>query len=131
MRFRRLLAGTLAAITLGGVATEIVPAVAHNLDPEGVEVDPVLTRQLGAAKASDQLMVFVHGSSSGAAVEAARTSGLRVVSTWRQIGVAVAVGRPAAIKKLTKVDGLTYLEANRQLKHHLDTSHKATRYAEA
>lgn len=120
-----------AVVLTGALLILSTPVLAVSGPPTGAPLDPFLAAQLGAASPGSELPVFVHGTSIDVAKSAIRHSGLRLVATWDFVGVAVAVGRPAAIGGARRFPGVTYLEADRPIEFFLDTSHTATRGEEA
>ena len=80
---------------------------------------------------SRPVVVFVHGTSRSAAVEAIDTAGLELITVFESVGVPVAAGTPAQIRTLLDAEGVTYVEPNRELDLLLDTSRVAIRAREA
>ncbi|MET8910972.1 S8 family serine peptidase [Micromonospora sp. NPDC004551] len=117
-----LIAGTLAAALVAPVA----PAQASNpLAP----ISSSLARTLTTA--SGTIPVFVHGTSIGAARQAAADTGLKLITTWNKIGVAVARGTAEQIAAVRGHAGVTYVEGDQPLRPYLSTSNVATRGEQA
>jgi len=74
---------------------------------------------------------MVHGTDIATARSAVRASGMRLITTYDKIGVAVASGTSAQIAAAGNQPGITYLEGNTPIEFTLDTSNTATRGAEA
>lgn len=115
------------------VAIALVAAV---LPPGGspsmpADLDPWLSRRLPAAAPDTPLRVLVHGTTADAALDAVADAGLTPVATWERVGVAVAWGTPAEVASVARQPGITYVEGDRPLVWHTDTTHVATRAAEA
>ncbi len=87
--------------------------------------------ELLAAGGDDPLTVFVHGASTGVAVAAAEAAGLTVVDVFDRVEVAVATGAPAAVAAVAGQPGVRYVEADAPISFGMQTSHIATRGAEA
>lgn len=85
-----------------------------------------LADQLANAAPDAPVMVFVHSTTIDQAVHAADAAGLDVVSHWARIGVAVAIGTPAAIQRVALDPAVRYVEPDAPVEQLLDTAHKAT-----
>ncbi|MBQ0907013.1 S8 family serine peptidase [Micromonospora sp. U21] len=117
-----LIAGVLAAALVAPVA----PAQASNpLAPISSSLARTLTTASGA------IPVFVHGTSIGAARQAAADTGLKLITTWNKIGVAVARGTAEQIVAVRGHAGVTYVEGDQPLRPYLSTSNVATRGEQA
>ena len=90
-------------------------------------VDAHLLGLLDSAKAGDQLVVFVRADDVAVAEKAARASGLTVFDRFERVGTAIAIGTPAQIRDVAQTRGLLFIEADRPIEFHSDTSHTATR----
>ena len=124
---RRTAVLAAAALVLGPL-----PAYAlATADPAPARVQGWLADRLSTASATDALRVYVHASSADAAREAAQASGLTVVEVFDKVGVAVADGVKAQIAEVRSAAGVTYVEGDQPAELLLDTSHQATRGAEA
>jgi serine protease AprX len=75
--------------------------------------------------------VLVHGTDIAAARAAVAATGMRPVTEFRRIGVAVASGTAAQIQAARTQPGITYLEGNSPIAFLDETSNIATRGAEA
>ncbi|MET7966295.1 S8 family serine peptidase [Micromonospora sp. NPDC005305] len=113
-----LIAGVVAAALIAPVA----PAQASNpLAPMSSSLARTLTT------ASGTIPVFVHGTSIDAARQAAADTGLKLITTWNKIGVAVARGTAEQIAAVRSHAGVTYVEGDQPLQPYLSTSNVATR----
>jgi subtilisin family serine protease len=100
----------------------------------GPRLDRELVRRLDAAAPGELITVLVHareGGDAGPAATAAEGAGLEVVRRFDRVGVAAARGTAAAVRDLVDVPELSFLEADRPLAWHMQTSHRATRGEEA
>src|SRR5687768_16208014 len=127
-----LVAGLLAAQVMG----EPVNAAPTHASPFHVErdrprVDGLLAKQLEEAAPTDVLRVFVHAASAQEAENAAAHAGLGVITTFDQVGVAAAVGLPAAIREVTATKGVSFVEADRPVRTLMDTAPTASRSTDA
>jgi serine protease AprX len=111
-----------------GVAIASAPAAADATPGSGARIQKWLAGHLASAPTAT---VFVHGTSTATAKRAARASGLKVLTTWDAIGVAVATGSRSQIRSVAHRPGVTYLEGDQPLKYALATSNIATRGDEA
>lgn len=129
MRLSKRGAATAAAALLvtAGLAGQ-APAGATTA---GVPVQPFLQRVLASASGTTPVTVLVHGSDIAAARSAVRSSGLRLVTTFDRIGVAVARGTATQVQAAGHAPGVTYLEGNQPISFTLATSNTATRGSEA
>ena len=119
MRIKALI---VAAAT--GVAIASVPAAADATPASGARMQTWLAGHLASVS---RATVLVHGTSTAAATRAARASGLKVLTTWDAIDVAVASGSRAQIRSVAERPGVTYLEGDQPLTYALATSNVATR----
>ncbi|MGQ0434035.1 MAG: S8 family serine peptidase [Microthrixaceae bacterium] len=125
--------GALAAVVLvvstGAAFAQHAPAsrTIASAQPAPVQVmAPGLADQLEAAPAGEDVMVFVHATTVSDAKQAATTAGLQVVDQWDRINVAIAVGTPDAVERVSLDPAVSYVEPNRAVDLYLDTAHKAT-----
>ena len=102
----------------------IAPAWA-NFSPAAAQMDPHLTAQL--ATGADRLVVFVHAADAADADQAVKEAGLSKLQAFERVGVVAAVGSPAQINRAARIPSVSYLEADRPVRLHLETSHQATR----
>jgi serine protease AprX len=105
-----------------------LPALARTAAP-AAPMDPWLVEQLPAA--SGALRVYVHADSVSPARTPAKQSGLRLVETFDKVGVAVADGPVAAIRRAARQPHVTYVEGDRPAEILLDRVHRATRNDQA
>ncbi len=75
--------------------------------------------------------VMVHGTDIATARAAVDATGMRLVTTYDKVGVAVAEGTADQIESARTEPGVTYLEGNTPIEYTLETSNTATRGAEA
>ncbi|WP_104525753.1 S8 family serine peptidase [Blastococcus atacamensis] len=75
--------------------------------------------------------VMVHGTDIAAARAAVAATGMRLVTEYERIGVAVATGTADQIEAARTRPGVTYLEGNTPIEFTQETSNTATRGAEA
>lgn len=122
-----VLTSALLIVPLSAARSATVPVA---VEPGSV-ASPELVNVLSASAPTDRLVVFVHAADVGTARAAVATAGLGLVTTWDTIGVAVGVGTPAAVRSVVAQPGVTYVEPDQPLVYFLDTSHTATRGAEA
>ncbi len=123
---RSLTAATAALLVIATALTGPSAGAATSAD-----VQPYLARVLKGATGAQPVTVMVHGTDIQAARNAVSASGLRLVTTFDKVGVAVARGTAAQVRTAGQQRGVTYLEGNQPIKAFLDTSNKATRGEEA
>ncbi|MCU1616501.1 MAG: exported protein of unknown function, putative Peptidase domain [Frankiales bacterium] len=127
-RSRRFLgAGSLAALAAALLA---VPAHAAS-GPSPAPVQAYLAGQLGTLGSAVPTTVLVHGTDIAAARAAVTATGMRPMTEFRAIGVAVASGTASQIQAARSRPGVTYLEGNTPIRFFDQTSNIATRGAEA
>ncbi len=114
--------GSSAPVAAGGVASG---------DGIAADVDDYLVRELRTLAPGATTTVMVHGTNIAASRRAATASGMRVVTTFDKIGVAVARGTSTQIAAAGNRTGVTYLEGNTPIAFSLATSNIATRGARA
>ncbi|MDK3255220.1 S8 family serine peptidase [Blastococcus capsensis] len=90
-----------------------------------------LADQLSSPAAATPTTVLVHGTGITAARAAVSATGMRPVTEFERIGVVVASGTAAQIEAARSRPGVTYLEGNTPIEFTQETSHTATRGAEA
>jgi serine protease AprX len=125
---RKFLALTIGALLLASGAVLLPARASLTTTPT---VDGVLKTAVAQAKAADRVTVLVHSPKASTSRLAALRNGMTVLTTFKAVGVAVAIGTPAQVKALAKTRGLTHLEGNQALAFHLDTAHAATRMTDA
>ncbi|MGY1615945.1 S8 family serine peptidase [Geodermatophilus sp. SYSU D00691] len=129
-RSRRALgAGSLAALVAGVLAA--TPAQAAPSSTSLAPVQDFLADQLSTLAAAVPTTVLVHGTDIAAARAAVDTTGMRLVTEFERIGVAVASGTAGQVEAARSQPGVTYLEGNTAIEFHDSTSHTATRGGEA
>jgi subtilisin family serine protease len=94
-------------------------------------VQDFLAGRLGSLAAAVPTTVLVHGTDIDAARAAVAATGMRPVTEFEQIGVAVARGTTAQVQAARGEPGVTYLEGNSPIAFTDETSNAATRGAEA
>jgi serine protease AprX len=117
--------GSLAAVVAGAVIA--APAQAA---PSAAPVQDFLAEQLSTLGAAPTT-VLVHGTDIAAARAAVDATGMRLVTEFEKIGVAVASGTADQIEAARTQPGVTYLEGNTPIEFFDDTSNQATRGEEA
>ncbi len=130
MRATRRTAGLTAATLLlatGASALVASPSSAVTAAP----VQAWLQDRLASAAPTEVLRVYVHADTAARATTAARSAGLGVQEVFDQVGVAVAVGTPTAVRAARLQPGVTYVEGDLPVTPLLATSNTATRGAEA
>jgi len=93
-------------------------------------IQSFLVNQL-ASIGSAKTTVMVHSANIATSRNAVAATGMRLVTTFDRIGVAVASGTKSQILAVAAQPGVTYLEGNTPISFTLDTSNVATRGAEA
>jgi subtilisin family serine protease len=124
--FRRRLGAVSGAVVLGALIA--TPASAA---PSPAPVQDFLAGQLGTLAAATPTTVLVHGTDIAAARAAVAATGMRPVTEFKRIGVAVATGTAGQIQAARTKPGVTYLEGNSPIAFLDETSNIATRGAEA
>jgi subtilisin family serine protease len=124
--FRRSLGAVSGAVVIGA----LIATPAHAA-PWLAPVQDFLAGQLGTLSAVTPTTVLVHGTDIAAAHAAVAATGMRLVTEFERIGVAVASGTPAQIRSARSQPGVTYLEGNSPIAFLDETSNTATRGAEA
>ncbi|MCA0147142.1 S8 family serine peptidase [Blastococcus sp. LR1] len=123
---RRLLGVVSGAVVAGALlAAPAQAAPGGSLAP----VQDFLAGQLETL--SGRTTVMVHGTDIAAARAAVAGTGMRPVTEYERIGVAVASGTAAQIEAARARPGVTYLEGNTPIEFTQETSNQATRGAEA
>lgn len=123
-----------AAVAVAAVL--VVAAVATAKADVTVRVDlakvsPLLAKTLSNLSGNAKAPVMVHGRSTADATRAARATGLKVVTTFRKVGVVVAAGTAKQITATRAQAGVTYLEGDQRLALSMETSHLASRGRQA
>jgi serine protease AprX len=125
MSFRRSLGAVSGAVVVGA----LIATPAHAAAPAPVQ--DFLAGQLGSLSAATPTTVLVHGTDIAAGRAAVDATGMRMVTEFEQIGVAVASGTADQIEAARTEPGVTYLEGNSPIAFLDETSNEATRGAEA
>src|SRR3954465_9893193 len=124
--FRRCLGAVSGAVVLGALIA--TPASAA---PAPAPVQGFLAGQLKTLSVATPTTVLVHGTDIAAARAAVHATGMRLVTEFDRIGVAVASGTAGQIQAARTRPGVTYLEGNSPISFRGETSNTATRGAEA
>lgn len=128
-RSTRALAG-LAGAALGASALAGLAGPASAADAPA-PVQPYVDGQLDTLPGGELAHVMVHGTDIAAARAAVDATGMRLVTTYDKVGVAVAEATADQIESARSQPGVTYLEGNTPIEYTLETSNTATRGAEA
>jgi serine protease AprX len=119
---------SLAALVAGAVLA--VPAQAAPT-AQPAPVQDFLAEQLSTLSGATPTEVLVHGTDIAAARAAVDATGMRLITEFEKIGVAVASGTAGQIEAARTQPGVTYLEGNTPIEFFDDTSNQATRGEEA
>ncbi|WP_448626304.1 S8 family serine peptidase [Geodermatophilus sp. URMC 64] len=129
-RSRRVVGvGSLAALVAGVLAAS--PAQATPPSPALAPVQDFLADQLATLAGGVPTTVLVHGTDIRAARAAVAATGMRPITEFEKIGVAVASGTAAQVEAARGEPDVTYLEGNSPIEFFDQTSNTATRGAEA
>jgi subtilisin family serine protease len=127
-RSRRALGvGSLAALVAGALIATPAAAAPSAAAP----VQEYLAQQLSTLDGAAPTTVLVHGTDIAAARSAVDATGMRLVTEFEQIGVAVAAGTVDQVRAARTQPGVTYLEGDTPIEFSDQTSNVATRGAEA
>jgi serine protease AprX len=119
-----LVAASLGLATPARAASTAPPITTH--------VDRYLAGRLQTVSSTATMRVVVNADTLDHAVAASRAAGVRPVVRMARLGVVVGAGTPAAVRKLVGQRGVEWLgDADQPLALHLDSSHRATRAAQA
>ncbi len=127
-RSSRRIVGVVSGAALVAGALAVTPAQAA---PSDAPVQPFLADQLAGPAAATPITVMVHGADIAAARAAVQATGMRLITEFEKIGVAVASGTADQIEAAGAQPGVTYLEGNTPIEFTQETSNTATRGAEA
>jgi serine protease AprX len=117
---------------LAALAAALLAVPAHAASgPSPAPVQTYLAGQLGTLGSAVPTTVLVHGTDIAAARAAVTATGMRPMTEFRTIGVAVASGTASQIQAARSRPGVTYLEGNTPIRFFDQTSNVATRGAEA
>jgi len=129
-RSRRVLGvGSLTAVAAAAVIAS--PAQAAPSSPSPAPVQGFLADQLTTLAGATPTTVLVHGTDIAAARAAVTATGMRPVTEFERIGVAVASGTADQVEAARSQPGVIYLEGNSPIEFFDQTSNTATRGAEA
>ena len=123
---RKIFGVLTVALALAAVA----PVIARAEPAAPARIDEHLTSELASAPGTPA-MVFVHGVTRHAALDAVEEVGLPLLGEFRSVGVPITAVTAGQLAALARQPGITYLEGNRPIERHLDTARQATRAAEA
>jgi serine protease AprX len=129
-RPRRVIGVVGGTALVAAALTTTSPAAAAPA-PSPAPVQDFLAGQLGSLAAAVPTTVLVHGTDIATARAAVAATGMRPVTEFERIGVAVASGTAAQVEAARGEPGVTYLEGNAPIAFTDETSHVATRGAEA
>jgi subtilisin family serine protease len=130
-RSRRILGvGSLTALVAAAVLATPAQAATPS-DPPLAPVQDFLAGQLDTLSGTATTTVLVHGTDIAAARAAVDATGMRLVTEFERIGVAVASGTADEVEAARSEPGVTYLEGNSPIEFLDQTSNTATRGAEA
>jgi serine protease AprX len=127
---RRVLGPGSVAALVAAAAVLATPAQAAPSAPLA-PVQDFLAGQLATQAGAAPTTVLVHGTDIAAARAAVDATGMRLVTEFERIGVAVASGTADQVEAARSRPGVTYLEGNSPIEFHDETSNVATRGAEA
>src|SRR4051794_11051227 len=129
-RARRVLGvGSLTAVAAAAVIAS--PAQAAPSSPSPAPVQGFLADQLTTLAGATPTTVLVHGTDIAAARAAVTATGMRPVTEFERIGVAVASGTADQVEAARSQPGVIYLEGNSPIEFFDQTSNAATRGTEA
>ncbi|TFV51826.1 S8 family serine peptidase [Blastococcus sp. TF02A_35] len=118
----------LGGLSVVAAAAFAAPAQAAPAAPSA-PVQDFLAEQLEGL--TGRTTVMVHGTDIAAARAAVAATGMRLVTEYERIGVAVASGTADQVEAARTQPGVTYLEGNTPIEFAQETSNTATRGAEA
>jgi serine protease AprX len=122
----RSMAGALTGAALLVASVTSATASQASLAP----LSASLVQQLATATGAPT-PIMVHGSTLAAADAAVAQTGMTKLTSFRKVGIVVALATPAQIDAARGKPGVIYLEGNQQLRPLTSTSHVATRGLEA
>ena len=129
----RLSAGLAVGVCLAIGSLTVGAAMAEPGWPQG-RVAPVsesLADLLAGKPANVPALVMVHGTDLAAANRAVSETGMTKLTEFRKVGIVVARATPRQVEQARSQPGVTYLEGDQPVKLFTDTSHYATRGAQA
>lgn len=119
---------TTAALAAAALVAASVTAAAAAAEP--APLSPSLIGQLAGAT-GEPMPIMVHGRTLAAAQDAVTGTGMVRMASFDKVAVVVALATPAQISAARGSPGVVYLEGNQPLRYHTQTSHLATRGAQA
>lgn len=131
MRRTPFMGSVLAAAAVLAVVSAATASADVTVRVDLAKVSPVLVKTLSTLSGNAKVPVMVHGRNADDATRAARDAGMKVVTTFRKIGVVVAAGTKKQITETRSKIGVTYLEGDQRLAFAMETSHTATRGRQA
>ncbi|MGH3579752.1 MAG: hypothetical protein ACRDU0_19645, partial [Mycobacterium sp.] len=123
MTRRGVLTGLLVSGLIAGGSLAAMPASA---EPALIPLSPALVGQLLSATSGD-MPVLVHGATLADAERAVTATGMRRVTTFREIGVVVARGSKQQVEAARTQPGVTYLEGDQPIAMHAAPTAVTTR----
>lgn len=125
MRTFAVAAATTVAIIGAGFTSPA--AGANTATAGGAPIQPFLSATLAGLSATEKTTVMVHGTTITAAKAAVAATGMKPVTTFNKIGVAVARATATQVRSAAQQPAVTYLEGNQPIRLLLSTSNTATR----
>ncbi|MQA26773.1 MAG: peptidase S8, partial [Micromonosporaceae bacterium] len=114
MKMRALVVVAALAISVSGAA--VASASTSAASPSLAPISDPLTGALGKLTGGGKTSVMVHGTDAGAARAAASDAGMKVITSWRKVGIVVAHGTASQIQAVRGADGVRYVEGNQKIK---------------
>jgi serine protease AprX len=122
----------LAALAAAAVGVATPASGASRTAGTTTHVDPYLAGRLRTLTGAAEVHVVINGDTLEHALAAAKAAGVRPGATMDRLGVVVGVGTPAAVRNLVGRQGVDWIgDADQPMQLQLDTSHRATRAAQA
>lgn len=112
-------------------ATVVITSGVLSYADSDAPIQPWLSDTLASASSGEVLTVLVHGTDLAAAHSAVEAAGLTRLRDLARIGVTIASGTADQIHAVAGEPGVSYVEGDQPIEFFLDTSHQATRGAEA
>lgn len=129
-RWRRVAVAVAVLVAAGSVSVGTALAEPTPMPPSLAPVAGSLGEFLAGSPVGLSL-VMVHGADMAAAEDAVAETGMVRLSNFESIDVVVAQATPRQIEAARAEPGVTYIEDDQVLRLMTDTSHEATRGAEA
>ena len=131
-RWRRPVGMAVGACLVIGSITVGTAVAEPKLPGDGVApVSDSLTGLLVGESASAPVRVMVHGTDLAAANWAVSETGMTKLTEFRKVDVVVARATPQQVEQARSQPGVIYLEGDQPVELFTDTSHEATRGAQA